>query len=152
MVRPIFRILFVERIPTLPKFNLLNSEGPYVGKWLLMIIYGLHLVWTGLWRGVDAQAYKPNALWFCTACGVLAIVAGVCYRINQRTAGAVIGLLVSVTVLAFYLNCFITQPEKDANFRVALAILSSWSAIVTVLLPGARGANALDESPTAQPQ
>ena len=51
-------------------------------KWLLTILFGLFVIWTGLHRGIEAVAYKPNALWFCMATGVMGIMGGFLYRIQ----------------------------------------------------------------------
>ena len=30
-------------------------------QFVLTILYGLFMIWTGLLRGIEAQAFKPNA-------------------------------------------------------------------------------------------
>ena len=64
-------------------------------RYLLTIIYGLITIWTGLWRGIEAQAYKPNALWFCLVMGLVAIAGGFLYRLKKERA-AMITTLVAV--------------------------------------------------------
>ena len=106
-------------------------------RWLLTILYGLLVIWTGLWRNIEAQAYKPNALWFCFVVGLAAIAAGFLYRMNRRLAGGIIASVVAGVALAFYLYCFIAQAEKDATFRVGLVIIASIGQLVIVLVPNA---------------
>ncbi len=105
-------------------------------KWLFTILYGLLTIWTGLWRGIEAHAYKPNALWFCLVMGVIAIAAGFLYRMNKRPLAMITALVAVVFVLSFYFYCFIAQPEKDATFRVGVAIVASIGELVVILLPG----------------
>jgi len=104
-------------------------------KWLFTILYGLLTIWTGLWRSIEAQAYKPNALWFCVAMGAVAIAAGFLYRMEKHLAGMVTALVSVIFVLGFYSYCFIGQPEKDATLRVGIIILASISELVVILLP-----------------
>ena len=100
-----------------------------------MIFYGLLILWTGLLRGIEAKAYKPNALWFCFAMGFLAILSGFLYRREKEFNATIIGIITFLFVFGFYLYCFITQPDKDATYRVGFAILGSVAALVTILLP-----------------
>ena len=104
-------------------------------KWLLTILYGLLTIWTGLHRGIEAKAYKPNALWFCLVMGAVAIAAGFLYRLEKRVAAAFMATVAVAVVLSFYLTCFITEPAKDATFRVGIIILASIAQLVVVLLP-----------------
>jgi len=105
-------------------------------RWLFTILYGLLTIWTGLWRGIEAQAYKPNALWFCLVTGTAAIAAGFLYRMNKRRAAMITALVAVVLVLGFYFYSFIAQPEKDATYRVGLIIVASIGELVVILLPG----------------
>ena len=116
-------------------------------RWLLTILYGLLTIWTGLWRGIEARAYKPNALWFCLVMGVVAIAAGFLYRMNRRLAATITALVAVVFVLGFYFYCFIAQPEKDATFRVGLIIVASIGELVVILLPGAAPQSTAPASP-----
>ena len=102
---------------------------------VLTIIYGLVLISTGLLRGIEAQAYKPNALFFCLTFGVIAIAAGYLYRLNKGIAGSIVAMLAAVPVLSFYFYCFVIQPEKDANLRVGTAIVASIAQIIVSTLP-----------------
>ncbi|MFT5525304.1 MAG: hypothetical protein ACI9HK_003271 [Pirellulaceae bacterium] len=106
---------------------------------LLTIIYGLILISTGLLRGIEAVAYKPNALFFCLTFGTIAIVAGYLYRMNKGIAGSVIAMVAAVPVLIFYFSCFVSQPDKDANLRVAVAIVASIAQIIVSTLPCSGG-------------
>lgn len=105
-------------------------------KSLLTLTYGLLVIWTGLWRGIEAQAYKPNALWFCLAMGIVAIVAGFLYRLKRNRAAAITALVAVVVVLGYYFHVFIVQPDKDATYRVGLVILASIAELIVVLFPG----------------
>ena len=116
-------------------------------KWLLTTLYGLYVIWTGLWRGIEAVAYKPNALWFCTVMGILALVAAVCYRVDRRKLAAGLALVSAVIVLAFYLYCFIKQPEKDANVRVGLVIIAAIAEIMVVVMPNQTAVLKADSQP-----
>lgn len=115
-------------------------------KWLLTIVYGHLIIATGLLRGIEARAYKPNALWFCTVMGVLAITSGFLYRLKRTRAGAVLALVVCGVVLSFYSYCFVSQPEKDASFRVGAIILASVAQVVVILLPAEPLGHSVDSS------
>jgi hypothetical protein len=67
--------------------------------------------------------------------GLIAIGAGFLFQLNRTKLATVVGLISGTIVLAFYLYCFIKQPEKDANYRVAWVIVASLAEIVFVLLP-----------------
>ena len=99
------------------------------------ILFGLFVIWTGLLRSIEAQAFKPNAFWFCLTMGLIAIAAGFLFRIGKSKIATAVALFAGIVVLAFYLNCLIKQPEKDATVRVGLAILAAIAELVFVLLP-----------------
>ncbi|WP_372367728.1 hypothetical protein [Candidatus Uabimicrobium sp. HlEnr_7] len=104
-------------------------------RYALTIVFGLHVIWTGLWRNIEAGAYKPKALWFCFVMGLILIIAGFLYRKGRNRLARVVALIAISIVFTFYLFSFISAPEKDATFRVGLIILSSIAAFVVVLLP-----------------
>jgi len=104
-------------------------------KWLLAILYGLFVIWTGLLRGIEAQAYKPNSLWFCLAMGLLCIAAGYLFRLNRNAAATMTSLVAVAFVLSFYLYCFICKPEGDATVRVGLVIVASIGFLAMLFLP-----------------
>ena len=104
-------------------------------RYLFTILYGLLTIWTGLWRGIEAQAYKPNALWFCLAMGLVAIAGGFLYRMKKERAAMITTLVAVVLILGFYFTMFVSQPEKDASYRVGLLILASIAELVVVFLP-----------------
>jgi hypothetical protein len=125
-------------------------------KWLFNVLFGLLTIWTGLWRGIEAQAYKPNALWFCMVTGLIAVAAGYLYRLDKRVPAAIAGGSAGTVVLLFYLHSFITNPEGDATFRVALIIVGAIGQLVVVTLPAAHPAKPeateQEEVPSEQPQ
>jgi len=94
-------------------------------RFILTILYGLFMVWTGLLRSIEAQAFKPNAFYFCLVVGILSIVGGFLFRAEKYWPAIVVSTVAAGTTLAFYTNCFMVQPEKDASIRVALAIVAS---------------------------
>ena len=104
-------------------------------KWLFAFLYGLLVIWTGLSRGIEAQAYKPNSLWFCAVMGGLAIGAAFLYRLKRHKPAKSLVLTSAVIVLAYYLTSFITQPEGDATMRVGRAIVASIAMLVIALMP-----------------
>ncbi len=106
---------------------------PYV-----TILFGLFVIWTGLLRCVEAQAFKPNAFYFCMTMGVIALLAGFVFRLGKEKIAIAMGAVAGAIVLAFYLYCMIVQPEKDANIRVALVIVASFAQLAFILLPGPR--------------
>lgn len=57
-----------------------------VYRWLFTVLYALHLIWTGLQANIQAQAYKPNALWFCLVLGLMALAGAFLFRLNQTKA------------------------------------------------------------------
>ena len=124
------------------KLNVLNDQrtSGHDWKWSWTMLFGLYVIWTGLWRCIDAVAYKPNALWFCMATGLIAIAASYLYRIGRIKAASGVALVSAGAILAFYLYCLIVQPEKDASVRVALAIVASVGELCVV-------ATALNTSP-----
>ena len=101
------------------------------------IFYGLFTIWTGLLRGIEAHAYKPNALWFCLVMGSLAIAAGYLFRLGRNLAGLALGLFATLVVLGFYLYSFITAPAEDATVRVGLIIVASIGHLAVLTLPPA---------------
>ena len=104
-------------------------------KCYVTILFGLFVIWTGLLRCIEAQAFKPNAFWFCLTMGLIAIAAGYAYRIGQTKIATVVAVFAGVFVLAFYVYCLITQPEKDATYRVAMVIVAALAQISFILLP-----------------
>lgn len=94
-------------------------------RFILTILYGLFMVWTGLLRSIEAQAFKPNAFYFCLVVGILSFVSGFLFRAEKRWPAMILTSIAAGTALTFYMNCFIVQPEKDASVRVALAIVAS---------------------------
>ncbi len=112
-------------------------------KGLLTMSYGLTVIGTGLWRSIEAQAYKPNSLWFCFVMGFGAIGAGFLYRLNKQRSALILAACVTDIVLFFYLYCFIIHPEKDATIRVGLAILLSIAELIVIFYP----AQTQDHSP-----
>ena len=101
-------------------------------RFILTIIYGLFMFWTGLLRSIEAQAFKPNAFYFCLFVGLLSIIGGFLFRCETRWPAIIVSSIAAGTALAFYLNCFIVQPEKDASVRVALAIVASAGQLCVV--------------------
>ena len=114
-------------------------------KCYVAILFGLFVIWTGLLRSIEAQAFKPNAFWFCLTMGLIAIAGGYLLRLENSRIGIVIAAVAGVIVFVFYINCLIKQPEKDATIRVGLAILASIAELVFLFLPakasGAREPN-----------
>jgi peptidoglycan/LPS O-acetylase OafA/YrhL len=104
-------------------------------RWLLSILYGLLVIWTGLWNGIIHHAFKPNSFWFCLATGILAIAAGFLFRKERRTLASLVGLVSCGLVLAYYLFTFVSNPEEDATIRVGIVIVASIGQLVTILLP-----------------
>lgn len=108
-----------------------------VYRWLFTVLYALHLIWTGLQANIQAQAYKPNALWFCLVLGLMALAGAFLFRLDQtKAARSVTGFVVAL-VFGFYLYCFIKDPAVDATMRVGLILLSSIAEAVVVFLPAA---------------
>ncbi len=107
-------------------------------KCYVAILFGLFVIWTGLLRSIEAQAFKPNAFWFCLAMGLMAIAGGYFIRIEKSKIGIAVAALAGVIVLVFYVNCLLKQPEKDATYRVGLAILAAIAELTFLLLPAQR--------------
>lgn len=113
-------------------------------RFLLTIVYGLFMIWTGLLRCIEAQAFKPNAFWFCLAVGILSMLGAFLFRSGKRIPAITLTTIATGIALAFYVYCFVIQPEKDATVRVALAIVASVGelcVIGTALLPANRSTN-----------
>jgi hypothetical protein len=107
-------------------------------RWLLTILFGLFIIWTGLLRSIEAQEFKPNSFWFCVVAGSLAIAAGFLFRLNRNWLGWIFAMLAVAPVLSFYVYCFISQPEKDATYRVGLAIIAAIAELCVIMLPRSR--------------
>ena len=98
----------------------------------LTILYGLFMIWTGLLRSIEAQAFKPNAFYFCMVVGALSIIGAFLFRSQRRWPATIVTAIAAGTALVFYLSCFIGQPDKDASVRVALAIVASIAELCVV--------------------
>ena len=107
-------------------------------KSLLAILYGLFVIWTGLLRGIEAKAYKPNSLWFCLVMGLICIGAGYLFRLGKDAVAMIVSLVASGMVLSFYLYCFVYKPEGDATVRVGLVIVASIGFLAMIFLPAAK--------------
>ena len=103
-----------------------------------IIIYALHIIWTGLWRSVEAQAFKPNAFWFCLILGTILLVSAFLHQFGKTKLASLLSVSIAIIALSFYLYSFISNAEQDASFRVALVITSSIAFIVVSLLPSAK--------------
>ena len=99
------------------------------------IVFALIVISTGLFRSIEAQAFKPNAFWFCLVMGVLSIAAGYLFRINRVALAKAVGGFAASVVLAFYLYCFVSQPEQDATVRVSIAIVAAIGQLAIIFLP-----------------
>ena len=99
------------------------------------IIFGLFVIWTGILRSIEAQAFKPNAFWFCLTMGLLAIAGGYLFRLGRQRIATGISASAGLIVLVFYLNCLIVQPESDASYRVGLVIVAAIGQLTLVFLP-----------------
>jgi len=99
---------------------------------VLTVVYGLFMIWTGMLRGIEAQAFKPNSFYFCLVIGVLSILGGFLFRADKRWPAIILTSIAAGTALAFYLSCFVGQPEKDATVRVGLAIVASIAELCVV--------------------
>lgn len=104
-------------------------------NWIFAIIYGLFVIWTGLLRGIEAKAYKPNSFWFCLVMGLTCIAAGYLFRLEKKMAATIISLIAAGFVLAFYAYCFVNKPEGDATVRVGLVIVASIGFLAMIFLP-----------------
>ena len=107
-------------------------------RWLFTLLYGLHVVWTGLQRNIEAQAYKPNALWFCLVMGLAAIMASFMFRAGRNRAAKLLMSVVLAIVFGFYLFSFIKDPAEDATVRVGLILLTSIAEAAVVFMPAGR--------------
>ncbi|MEL7499159.1 MAG: hypothetical protein AAFN77_16245 [Planctomycetota bacterium] len=104
-------------------------------KTYIAIVYAMLMMGVGMQRCIEAQAFKPNAFYFCLAVAVVAIVAGYCFRVSWHWLGGGLAVLASAAALAFYMYCLIVQPEKDATVRVGVAIVGSVGFLAFALLP-----------------
>ena len=102
------------------------------------IVFALIVISTGLARSVEAQVFKPNAFWFCLVMGLLSVTAAYLFRVNRFSSAKTIGGIAASVVLAFYLYCFITQPEQDASVRVSIAIVAAIGQLAIIFLPAHR--------------
>lgn len=110
------------------------DPGPNA-RCLASLLFGLLTIWTGLLRGIEAQAYKPKALWFCFAMGLAAITAGFLFRTARPKCGFAAGITSGVIVLGYYLSTFIGAPEEDATIRVGVIIVGAIAYLIALLIP-----------------
>ena len=99
------------------------------------LLYAMVILWTGIQRSIDAQAFKPNAFWFCTFVSFLAILYAYLFRLKFPRLAKWFGGVGGGLALAFYVYCFMVQPEQDANLRVGVAIVASLGYVSLILLP-----------------
>ena len=99
------------------------------------IVFGLFVIWTGILRSIEAQAFKPNAFWFCLTMGLLAIAGGYFFRLGRQRIATGLAAASGLIVLIFYVNCLIVQPEKDACYRVGLVIVAAIGHLALAFLP-----------------
>lgn len=107
-------------------------------KCFASIVFGLFVIWTGILRSIEAQAFKPNAFWFCLTMGLLAIAGGYLFRLGRTRTATGLAAASGLIVLIFYVNCLIVQPEKDACYRVGLVIVAAIGHLALVFLPKPR--------------
>lgn len=107
-------------------------------KCFASIIFGLFVIWTGILRSIEAQAFKPNAFWFCLAMGLLAIAGGYLFRLGRTRIATGVSAASGLIVLVFYANALIVQPEKDASYRVGLVIVAAIAQLALIGLPSPR--------------
>ena len=105
-------------------------------RWILTILFGLFVIWTGLLASIEVREFKPKAFWFCMVTGLVCIVGGFLYRLEKRQTGRNhVTLPAAGLVLGYYLFTFVTQPEQDATMRVGLAIVAATGQMVVMILP-----------------
>ena len=104
-------------------------------KCFASIVFGLFVIWTGILRSIEAQAFKPNAFWFCLTMGLLAIAGGYLFRLGRNRIATGLAAAAGLIVFVFYVNCLIVQPEKDACYRVGLVIVAAIAQLALVFLP-----------------
>lgn len=102
---------------------------------LLIVVYVLHLFWTGLWASIAAQALKLNALWFCLLLGTVCLIGGVMYRLEKTWLARLLVGPAAALVTGFYVYSFVNDPGVDATFRVGLIILSSIGVQLVLFFP-----------------
>ena len=107
-------------------------------KCYVSIVFGLIVIWTGILRSIEAQAFKPNAFWFCCVMGLIAIASAYFMRLGRRRFGTQLGVFAGLVTLIFYVNCLIKQPEKDASYRVGIVIVAAVAQLAFILLPQQR--------------
>ena len=102
-------------------------------------MFGLFVIWTGILRSIEAQAFKPNAFWFCLTMGLLAIAGGYLFRFRRCKTARAVSASAGLIVGLFYVNCLMVQPESDASYRVGLVIVAAIAHLAFVFLPQHRG-------------
>ena len=60
------------------EYRLKIPERFKIMRALLIVVYVLHLFWTGLWASIAAQVLKLNAFWFCLLLGTVCLIGGLC--------------------------------------------------------------------------
>lgn len=104
-------------------------------RWLITFAFALLVFWTGLWRCIEVKEFKPNAFYFCLVTGLMAVGAGFLFWQGKHNLGMVIGVASAGFVFGYYLFTFVTEPEKDASYRVGIAIIAALAELIAILLP-----------------
>ena len=107
------------------------------------LLYGIYTIGTGLLRSIEAQAYKPNSLYFCFVMGALIIASGFLHRLDKKRIAGVMACIATLLILGFYLTQFIGRSETEANLRVGGIIIASVAFLSFYFLPQTK---ALDTS------
>ena len=108
-------------------------------RWLFTFAFALIVIWTGLYRCIEASAFKPNPFYFCLVTGLSVIATGFMLLLRKNETARLLGLLSAGFVLGYYLFTFVSSPENDANYRVALAIMAALVELIVVTLPEWQG-------------
>ena len=102
---------------------------------VLILIYSLHVIATGLLRGIEAKAYKPNSLWFCSVCSLLIIGGAVLMQRGSHLLGKSLVGAITLLILGFYFYSYVSAPGDDATYRVGAVIVSSIGALLVLFFP-----------------
>ncbi len=107
-------------------------------RWLLTILFGLFVIWTGLLASIEAGGFKPKAFWFCIVTGLVCVEGGFLYRMGKNRLAMIVTFPAAGLVLGYYLFTFVSQPEQDASLRVGLVIIAAIGQMVVMTLPRVR--------------
>jgi len=91
------------------------------------LFYAIVVTFGGIWRHV-VTGNSPQAIWFCAACGAIAVF-GAWLRLHKSRAATWLGngliLLSLILCLGWFIDRFFTHPTDGKSLRVLMILAVS---------------------------